>query len=101
MRGSRMRGIICFWRESEGERGKVTESETGLGGRSHFFIVNRVRGRDGRRDCKTGPFDGRSRIFIIVGRTERAVGSLAEQVFGRITCPAFKDGTGGTGGAFE
>jgi hypothetical protein len=96
-----MRGIICVWRESEGERGKVTESETGLGGRSHFFIVNRVRGRDGRRDCKTGPFDGRSRIFIIVGRTERAVGGLAEQVFGRITCPAFKDGTGETGGAFE
>jgi hypothetical protein len=29
------------------------------------------------------------------------VGALAEQVFGRVTCPTFKDGTGGTGGAFE
>jgi hypothetical protein len=32
-------------------------------------------------------------IFLVV-RTERAVGAFGEQVFGRVTCPTFKDERG-------
>jgi hypothetical protein len=39
------------------------------------------REQSGRWNWKFGPLDGRSRIVIIVGRTERAVGALAEHMF--------------------